>query len=371
MKKIEKSNVLELINNKPLYLYGAGSTAKVCIEALRAEGVEIAALIDDDAMKHGMKVLSYTVLSYGEFSQICADKDSVNVVLTSIYGKQIYNKLMLMPSVTVWEMYEWYADIVNQQDAVTERSCEGESLEAYRNNTDGLKQYLEDDESRNVYDAVYYFFKTKNTNKLVDVCTAEESYFIKEVVEYFKNKCITVVDAGAYTGDLLRTIVSSGVNVGKWYCFEVEKNNYEQLRNNVGKSSLPEGMKCICENCGLWSEREDLPIINLGTASNVAESAGADDCEICRMETIDEYFKDIRVDMIKMDIEGAEMEALKGAVKTIRRDNPLLAISIYHYVEDYYRIMQFLMKSTEGGYKYYIRQHALIYGEAILYAIPK
>lgn len=64
------------------------------------------------------------------------------------------------------------------------------------------------------------------------------------------------------------------------------------------------------------------------------------------------------------------MEALTGAVKTIKRDTPLLAISIYHYIEDYYRIMQFIMKIAGGKYKYYIRQHAMIYGETILYAVP-
>ncbi len=93
--------------------------------------------------------------------------------------------------------------------------------------------------------------------------------------------------------------------------------------------------------------------------------------EICQVETIDHYFQDIHVDMIKMDIEGAEMKALFGGINIIRRDKPLLAISIYHYVEDYYRIMQFLLKNAGGRYKYYIRQHALIYGETVLYAIPE
>lgn len=204
---------------------------------------------------------------------------------------------------------------------------------------------------------------------MIDVCTTEESYFTREVKEHFGNREITLVDAGAYEGELLRAITASGLKVKNWYCFELERNNFGRLRDNVEKMNLPDGLNGICENLGLWDERGELPVVVQGTGSKVQEGA-AEGGEICRMETIDHYFRNIHVDMIKMDIEGAEMKALLGGIRTIRRDKPVLAVSIYHYVEDYYRIMQFLMENMEG-YRYYIRQHALIYGETVLYAIPE
>lgn len=370
MKKLEKSNVLNHAIDKSFYLYGAGYTAKICIKALREAGIKIDALIDDDTLKQDTNISSYNVMSYEKFVEITAGKECVNVILTSIYGKAIYDRLSLLGNVVVWEMYEWYTDILNQQEFVIEKHCEGEKLVCYRKNTDELKKYLADMESQNVYDAIYQYFITENVQKLVDVCTTEESYFIKEVVDYFQDRRFSLIDAGAYTGELLRAIIGTGVSVGKWYCFEVEKNNYEILKNNLEKNELPKGLEFVCENYGLWSEQKELQVVNQGTASKVVEEAGVNCCEKCRMVTIDEYFKNIKVDMIKMDIEGAEMEALLGGVQTIKRDKPLLAISIYHYVEDYYRIMQFLLNNVGDKYKYYIRQHAMIYGETILYAIP-
>uniref|UniRef100_N2B629 FkbM family methyltransferase n=1 Tax=Eubacterium plexicaudatum ASF492 TaxID=1235802 RepID=N2B629_9FIRM len=371
MKKIDKNNIPKEIINDSIYLYGAGYTAKICIKALESESVKIESLIDDDLMKHGTKELSYDVLSYNEFAEICKSKKSINVVLTSIYGKTIYDKLMVFSNVTIWEMYDWYMDVLDQQELVVEKHCEGERLVRYKRNTDALKKYLSDDLSKSVYDAVYQYYITNDINEIVKVCTTEESYFIKEVKEYFQGRKFTLVDAGAYTGELLRAIIESGLWVSKWYCFEAEKNNYEKLLNNIEKSVLPEGMKCLCENYGLWSEQKELPVMGQGASSKVVEDAELCTGEVCKMETIDTYFQNIKVDMIKMDIEGAEMRALGGAVNTIKRDMPLLAISIYHCVEDYYRIMQFIMKIQGRGYKYYIRQHAMIYGETILYAIPR
>lgn len=346
MKKIEKGCIPEEIRNSFIYLYGAGYTARVCLNALEMEGVKIRALIDDDMMKQGTIVNSYPVMSFQKFIQNCGGEYRVHVLLTSIYGKQIYNKLLSCSNVVIWEMYDWYMEILDQQNIVCEKYCDDLVLEDYKNNTDILKRYLADTESVNVFNGVY---------------------------QYLKDRDITLVDAGAYEGELLRAIKASGLKVRNWYCFEVERNNFERLRNNIKENSLPDEMVCVVENCGLWSEKEKVLVVNQGTASKVSESLSDSETlgnEICQMETIDDYFKSIHVDMIKMDIEGAEMQALQGGINTIKRDRPLLAISIYHYIKDYYRIMQFLLDNT-GGYLYYVRQHAMIYGETILYAIPK
>jgi len=375
MKTLKKDDIPKEIKGKLFYLYGAGYTARICLKALKNEGFKIRAFIDDDILKQGTTVDSYAVLSYQQFVENCEKEDEVYVVLTSIYGKAIYNRLVTIPNVTICEMYEWYMEILDQQQLSCEKSPVGAELEAYKRNTDMLKPYLTDEESRLVLDAVYQYFKTNKIQYLVDVCTEEETYFIHEVKGYFGDRKINLVDVGAYEGELLRAIISSGINVKTWFCFELEKCNFKRLKENIKKNPLSGSMDCIIENLGLWNKKKRVQVLNQGTASKVSEQVQVEEnlmgeIEICEMETIDNYFRSIKVDMIKMDIEGAEMKALEGGIHTIKRDRPLLAISIYHYVEDYYRIMQFLMDNL-GGYTYYIRQHALIYGETILYAIPQ
>jgi hypothetical protein len=77
-----------------------------------------------------------------------------------------------------------------------------------------------------------------------------------------------------------------------------------------------------------------------------------------------------RVDFIKMDIEGAELSALKGAEKTIRAHKPRLAIAVYHRREDFIDISTYL-NDLDVGYEFFL-DHFTIYGEeTVLFAVPK
>lgn len=76
--------------------------------------------------------------------------------------------------------------------------------------------------------------------------------------------------------------------------------------------------------------------------------------------TIDEYFKEISLGFIKMDIEGAERRALQGGMRTIKRDRPILAISIYHSLDDIVEIPKMLMKELDN-YKFIVRHHSYTY----------
>ena len=71
--------------------------------------------------------------------------------------------------------------------------------------------------------------------------------------------------------------------------------------------------------------------------------------------------------MIKMDIEGAELEALKGCEDIIRNRKPKLAISIYHKAVDFVDILAYLL-SLVPEYKLYYRHYSLYKYETVLYA---
>ena len=86
--------------------------------------------------------------------------------------------------------------------------------------------------------------------------------------------------------------------------------------------------------------------------------------------TIDEYFKNIKIGFIKMDIEGAERRALTGGMHTIKRDRPILAISIYHGLDDIVGIPKMLMNELDN-YEFIVRHHSYTYSETVLYGIPK
>jgi hypothetical protein len=75
------------------------------------------------------------------------------------------------------------------------------------------------------------------------------------------------------------------------------------------------------------------------------------------------------VDFIKMDIEGAELPALKGAVETIKKFKPQLAIAIYHNMEDFTAIPKWI-KGLGLGYQLYLGHYTIHGEETVIFAKP-
>lgn len=70
-----------------------------------------------------------------------------------------------------------------------------------------------------------------------------------------------------------------------------------------------------------------------------------------------------------MDIEGSEWDALHGGIKTIKRTRPIMAICVYHLLDDYVRIPEYLYNELKD-YKFVLRQHQWTLGKTILYCVP-
>jgi hypothetical protein len=88
--------------------------------------------------------------------------------------------------------------------------------------------------------------------------------------------------------------------------------------------------------------------------------------------SIDDFVKRNRipkVDFIKMDIEGAELSALRGAVETLKTSKPKLAIAVYHDVNDLVQIPTFLSE-LNLGYRFHLDHYTIHSEETVLFAEP-
>lgn len=364
MITIRKNELPEDLNRFPVVLYGAGFAGRECKKILDKVAIKVNLFVDDDATKWGKSIDGLEVYSYDQLLTYCKGKEKVNVILTSIYGVQISKKLEKICNIFIYEMYDWYTEVV-MPDRFGNEIYGTAAIREYKKNIQDLKGYLQDEESYQVLLNLYQYMKTGNIQYISEISTEQEQYFIKEVLEYFGNHEISIVDAGAYEGELIRAIDELNINVKKWFCFETNAQNYEQLLKNSVENRFKG--KQICVNKGLWNQNMVLHVQGDGTGSKVVTGISTENT--VEMVTIDEYFKNICIDLIKMDIEGAEMNALRGGMEVIKRDRPVLAISIYHSIEDYYEIMKMLLHCLEK-YKYYIRHHSMVFCETVLYAIP-
>lgn len=177
------------------------------------------------------------------------------------------------------------------------------------------------------------------------------------------NDAEVFVDCGAYTGDTAENFMSRVNNRYRHYfAFEPDPENYKAasafLKDKPDTTLIPKGL-WNCDTTLCFKE-------GYASCSTVAEAG-----EICvDVTSIDHYFSNKKQipTIIKMDIEGSELEALKGAEDTIRRHKPKLAICIYHKPEDLYEIPQFI-KSCRSDYRFYIRHYTDTFAELVLYAI--
>jgi len=110
--------------------------------------------------------------------------------------------------------------------------------------------------------------------------------------------------------------------------------------------------------------------ISFDTSNELGAQVCLDGNGNCTVQSIrlDEFYLD-DVGIIALDIEGAELQALEGAERTIKECRPILAICSYHKISDYIDIPQYIHK-LGLAYDLYFRQHSCYYEESVVYAIP-
>ncbi len=195
-------------------------------------------------------------------------------------------------------------------------------------------------------------------------------YFKRNGVEIKPEKGDYVVDGGASLGDASLAFASSVGPSGMVYVFEILDSHLRICRENISQNEQLGRYKIL--EYGLTDHvREADP--KTKSASNDFDFGFelADDDARFSFTTIDHLVQTgamERVDFIKMDIEGSELRALKGAEGALRRFKPKLAISLYHKIEDFYEIPLFL-DGLGLGYQFYLDHYTIHVGETVLYAI--
>ena len=225
-----------------------------------------------------------------------------------------------------------------------------------------LSDMLEDDFSRETLERVLEYRKMGRSKVLKEI-TVEPQYFQKDIFAPVENEVF--VDGGGYTGDTVRSYmekftIRGGENYKRVYVWEPDATNIERLNQNLKNyrdiTVLPYGM---------WNEKGVLGFDQDGSGWARIDQTASNKIQV---DTIDNQCAEERVTFIKMDIEGSERNALKGAVNTIRRDKPRLAICIYHSPEEIYEI-PFWIKATVPEYKLYMRHHCRdSAAETVIYA---
>jgi FkbM family methyltransferase len=153
-----------------------------------------------------------------------------------------------------------------------------------------------------------------------------------KIQDYIANK--DFLDIGAFIGD--SALMFLQYQPKRIFAYEPVTNTYQDLIKTVEYEG---NAKIHAIKKGIGDKEATVEIFLYGSASSILNDKHNNlPTERIEITTIDEECKDKKVGLIKMDIEGFEYFAIKGGIETIKRDKPLLLISIYHTGKDFFEI---------------------------------
>lgn len=335
-----------LLAGKPLILYGVGTIGSSVAQVLKQSQIEVTCFCDKN--KTGREKISG--LSIISPQQLIEQYHDANVIVCSENYKNEIIRDLTQLDVHLSRIHtrdKLHLNEMTYQDFLSH-------VEGYRWTFD----FLEDDKSKQV---LLERIKCYLTATPITSSRAENQYFDPEIITLCSQEIF--VDGGMYIGDTAQAFFRfSNRQYKHYYGFEPDKANFFAAKECLcGQAGL------TLEPKGLWSRSTRLSFNgSLASSSKLEENAEGDFVEVI---ALDSFFRDKQPPtFIKMDIEGAELEALKGAEQLICGHKPKLAICVYHKREDIYTIPK-LLKSFRDDYKFYLRHYSDTIYETVLYAV--
>ena len=352
--KAEETLVALKNSSLPLILWGCGGCAKHVYSFLKKHSIILSGVFVDIETN----VKEFQGLKVSTLDEISSEFGLYNVIVGHLRGytrmidlEQRVNCIKNVFSIDVELLYPNVYEYIDN-DYISQNA---KAFEWTYNQ-------LFDDLSKESY-LTYLNAKVNKDFKDIIPLVCDNQYFCDDIVRLTPNEVF--VDCGAFTGDtveaFINTLKKNAVQTFKSiYAFEPDADNFTKL---CLLSKKYPNLHCI--NKGAWSEQTSLRFASEGTTTSAASSSGEVNVEV---DTIDNVLSCGEATFIKMDIEGAELNALKGAEQTIRKYKPKLAICVYHKADDLITIPQYI-KALAPEYKFYFRLHDHGTTEAVLYAV--
>ncbi len=369
LKEVFTKKNLSLKDGEKLGIYGTGLAGKEVFEALDRMRVGVDFFLDGDPAKTGLDFCGKEIRDI-----VVIPKDSIILIAANpIY--RIHERLE-QAGIKQWE----YVDPVYlhlYSEGVTEKEV---TMILKENETKIYQVYkmLSDEKSKKVFASVLKH-RVKHDLSLINEIYDENQYFGNDIIPVVSGN---FVDCGAYIGDTLRRFlkqdiwkskdkssiyVGGGINY-HYYALEAEKQNYETIvrfceENAIGNVTIHNIAVCDKE-----TQFSFLPDENDKKVGGKLSDSESDSSVLIQGNSIDNILGEINIDMITMDIEGAEIQALYGARQCITRSHPKLAISAYHAIEHLWEI-PLLIKELNPDYQIFYRHHCWNMCDTVCYAL--
>ena len=347
----------ETITSRRLILYGCGVGGYALGDWLNGLGI----ITDGYADSKRTGIFPFSGKPIITLNELLEDHSDANVLISSKdYDTEIY-EMLLASGFPITQLFHFPILFPNNPSDGEQRMSICEFSESYLDGYKWAYDFFPDDESKRV---VIGRIETYLLATPLAASNNYPEYFDPNIISLGENEI--VVDGGAYYGDSIVSISrESGGCYQHIYSFEPDVKKCEMMKQEF---ALYKNVTIIPK--GLWNQDAQLSFSHagLGASSSLVFNL-SDNIETVSVTSLDVYFRDKELPtFIKMDIEGSEFEALRGAERIIKANKPTLAICAYHKPEDVFMLTK-LIHEYNPEYRVSLRQPCTGLTETTIYAV--
>lgn len=343
----ENSSVWETLQTtvKPIVLYGMGNGADKIIDWCEAHGVQVAGIFATDEF---VRYQSFRGLTVCKYSDIIArfGQDILIVIAFASERPEVLARFK--------ELDEQHEVVAPHLPLFAETDMVSSSWPAkYGAELEQVYKLLADEQSRKTFTDILNYKYSGKISYLWD-CETERQADLQQVFTWQAGE--SYLDLGAYNGDTVQEFLGLVPKPKQVIAVEPDRRNFRKLQALADKLQAEQGLDCLCHECGIWNEQGELEFSDSGGRQSSFCSTKK---KVVPVATIDRLAAGWEINYIKLDVEGAEKQALAGGKATIERYKPKMFVAAYHYDNDLWEL-PLLIKALVPEYKIYLRKHPYV-----------
>jgi FkbM family methyltransferase len=350
-----------LLRERRVVLYGAGSVARDVLRALRSEGISVERIFDHYAAGRNIDGIPVEDATGNAYCEAAAEGMAIVVAVFNPHAD--VNALMQSAKEVGWprvysfvDAYECLHQHLGSRFWLAPRSL-------WRDHADDIaacRSLWTDPRSIEIFDAIVAFRTTGDYGRLPTPSPSDQ-YFPADLPRW--KEPLRLVDGGAFDGDTIRAAIAKGYQLSAVSAFEPDPQNFVRLRTFT---DTLRNITIDLSQHGLWDSNEVVSFAANATAGSAIDSSGHLRITCVALDHASLKFSPT---LIKLDIEGAERRALKGAAGIIHAHRPGIAVCLYHRPADLWEI-PLQMQAEFPAYSFHLRLHAFSGFDLVMYLQP-
>lgn len=352
------------LQGKIISIYGIGETARDLFRVLNPL-LTIKCFID---ASHEGSFLGKPIMKSSKFN--FASSDCI-IIASCFWATVIEREKEKFRNLDTYILSNHLFYQISELTALEEFHFDDTELSEHESSIKHIRNQLNDEMSKRIF---HFHLKFRTETLGLDEIT-EYSCLRSNATQYFEfgfgDNFGHVIDAGAYDGSEAVNILHSANELGGLHLFEP---NISALTNSANYEILRKNNRTHINFVGLSDKTASAQMFGSGSQNQlrILNPSTKNEKEI-QLISIDDYWhrnNKFTLKFLKMDIEGYEEDAVKGALETLSVTRPVCAVSLYHKKSDLIKI-PLLLSQHLSDYNFYIRAYNDTFIDTILYAIPQ